>query len=197
MAIRIDIEQTERELFCCTKWWGDPDMQADMQYPMMEVPGGEYPLTFICQIDCEEASALDPSGLLPKEGMLYFFAAIDSLIGYDSPVTPGKGEWPKGTVMVKYVKSVNFETFNSCILTGENGESIAERAMLATLSQCDDGFGGIRMLGEPLEEGTVNLLQIAFDPENTLSIWISESDLRYGNWKRARATLRQSSACQQ
>ena len=51
MAIRIDIEQTERELFCCTKWWGDPDMQADMQYPMMEVPGGEYHLTFICQID--------------------------------------------------------------------------------------------------------------------------------------------------
>lgn len=45
---------------------------------------GEYPLTFICQIDCEDIAPFDKEGLLPHEGMLYFFAAIDEFIGYDS-----------------------------------------------------------------------------------------------------------------
>jgi len=190
MAIRIDIEQTERELFCCTKWWGDPDMQPDMEYPMMDTPEGKYPLTFICQVDCEEAAKLDPSGLLPAEGMLYFFAAIDGLIGYDSPLPLEKGEWPKGTALVKYAKNVNFETFNSCMMVDEEGESLADKAMLATLSECAEDFPGIRMLGDSGEEGVVNLLQIAFDPENTLSIVIKESDLKFGNWKKVKAILK-------
>lgn len=189
MAARIDIEQTERELFCCTKWWGDPDMQEDMEYPVMDAPGGKYPLTFICQIDCEELSQYDSAGVLPKEGMLYFFAAIDGLIGYDSPFTPVKGEWPKGTVMVKYARNVNFETFNSCMMVDEDGKSLAERAMLATLTECSDDYPGIRMLGESGRDGYVNLLRIAFDPENTLSILIKDSDLKFGNWKKATAIL--------
>ena len=28
MAIKINLEQTETELFCCSKWWGDPDLPA-------------------------------------------------------------------------------------------------------------------------------------------------------------------------
>ena len=80
MAIKLTLNKTERILFCGSKWWGDPDMPENMQYPTVEATeDGEtfnYPLTFICQINCEDIAAFDPEGKLPHEGMLYFFAAI-------------------------------------------------------------------------------------------------------------------------
>ena len=45
MAIRIDINEENKNLFCDSKWWGDPDMPEDMEYPMLD----GYPLTFLCQ----------------------------------------------------------------------------------------------------------------------------------------------------
>ena len=114
MAIKINLSKTDRVLFCGSKWWGDPDMPENMQYPTIEVTeDGEtfdYPLTFVCQINCEDLIPHDPEGLLPHEGMLYFFAAIDEWIGYESPTHNGIGEWPKGNFVVKYAKSINFET---------------------------------------------------------------------------------------
>ena len=120
MAIAINLNKTERILFCASKWWGDPDMPETMEYPTVEVTeDGEtydYPLTFLCQINCEDIAAMDKTGLLPKEGMLYFFAAIDKWIGYESPTSNGAGEWPKGYVSVKYAKCINFETFRSSVI---------------------------------------------------------------------------------
>ena len=99
MAIKLELKKTERILFCGSKWWGDPDMPENMQYPTMEVTEeGEkfdYPLTFVCQINCEDLTAYDPESLLPHEGMLYFFAAIDRWLGYDSPTQNGIGECQK------------------------------------------------------------------------------------------------------
>ena len=74
MAVRINLSRTESRLFCGSKWWGDPDMPKDMQYPMMKDETGEdYPLTFVCQVDCNDIAPFDPEGLLPHDGMLYFF----------------------------------------------------------------------------------------------------------------------------
>ena len=113
MAIKMTLQQTERVLFCGSKWWGDPDMPENMQYPTMTVEEDgekyEYPLTFICQINCEDIAKFDPEGKLPHEGMLYFFAAIDQWLGYESPTEQGAGEWPKGHVAVKYAKAINFD----------------------------------------------------------------------------------------
>ena len=111
MAIRIKLERTETELFCSSKWWGDPDMPADMEYPFTE----DYPLTFICQIACEDIAPYDPEGLLPHEGMFYVFGAVDEYAGYESPVHNGIGLWPRKQIVVKYTKSINFETFRSAI----------------------------------------------------------------------------------
>ena len=73
MAIKINLQETEQELFCCSKWWGDPDLPADMEYPLAkaEEDGEEfdYPLTFVCQIDCADIAPFDPEGRLPHEGM--------------------------------------------------------------------------------------------------------------------------------
>ncbi|HIZ87212.1 MAG TPA: DUF1963 domain-containing protein [Candidatus Coprenecus pullistercoris] len=63
-------------------WWGAPDLPEGMAYPCIEVEdkdGGTYfePLTFVCQIRCSDIAKLDPKGLLPHRGLLYFFAPID------------------------------------------------------------------------------------------------------------------------
>lgn len=204
MAIGIELRQTERVLFCASKWWGDPDLPENMQYPVMEVEDNgeiyEYPLTFICQINCEDIAPFDKDGLLPHEGMLYFFGAVDELLGYEAPVPTPIGEWPKGRVVVKYAKSINFETFQSCILVGDEGESLTDKEMEIVFHE-DDVERGIRMFGdiedEVKEKALVNLLQIGEDSvsgfrcENwkSFSFIISESDLKFGNWKRAKGFL--------
>ena len=97
MAIKLNLAKTDRVLFCGSKWWGDPDMPENMQFPTIEVSeDGEtfdYPLTFICQINCEDIAPFDTENRLPHEGMLYFFAAIDKWLGYESPTSNDKGEW--------------------------------------------------------------------------------------------------------
>ena len=208
MAIRLTLKKTDRVLFCGSKWWGDPDMPHDMQYPMVTATeDGEtfdYPLTFICQINCEDIAALDPEGRLPHEGMLYFFAAIDKWLGYESPTANDKGEWTKGHFVVKYTKTINFETFQTCMMTGEEGESLTEPELEVCFKQCDDSADGIKLLGlssnETVQEkypGMLNLLQLDnekaldlnFGEGSVLNILIKESDLKFGNWKRAVAHL--------
>ncbi len=204
MAIKLTLEKTERILFCGSKWWGDPDMPENMQYPTMEVNDeGEtfdYPLTFVCQINCEDIAPFDKEGKLPHEGMLYFFAAIDDYIGYESPVQNPNGEWPKGRLVVKYAKAINFETFQTCMLVGDEDEQLTEPELTITFSECEDSENGIKMLAGCSDENYpdhVSLLQIASDTiggielkDQTISVLMKESDLKFGNWKRAKAILR-------
>ena len=206
MAIKLTLKHSERVLFCGSKWWGDPDMPENMQYPTITVTeDGEtfdYPLTFICQINCEDIAALDPEGLLPHEGMLYFFAAIDKWIGYDSPTENGPGEWSKGHFVVKYAKSINFETFQSCILVDDDDQTLTEREMEICFEECADDEKCLRMLGVPSSEKVaseyselVNLLQIVRDGEldvefdGELNLMMKSSDLHYGIWKKTVAHL--------
>lgn len=206
MAIKLTLKHTERVLFCGSKWWGDPDMPENMQYPTIEVTeDGEtfdYPLTFVCQINCEDLAPFDKEGLLPHEGMLYFFAAIDKWIGYDSPTQNGLGEWSKGHFVVKYAKSINFETFQSCMLVDDDDQGLTEHEMEICFEECADDEKCIRMLGMPSSfevsskySGLVNLLQIVRDGESKmefdgeLNLMMKQSDLHYGNWKKTVAHL--------
>ena len=208
MAIRLTLKKTERVLFCGSKWWGDPDMPHDMQYPMISATeDGEtfdYPLTFVCQINCEDIAALDPEGKLPHEGMLYFFAAIDKWLGYESPTANDKGEWTKGHFVVKYAKSINFETFQTCMIVDDDDQQLTESELEIVFTECDDKDQGIKLLGNPSKEGTEkeyadmgNLLQITsdsvsgmnFPPETVLNIMMKDSDLKFGNWKKTKAYL--------
>ena len=206
MAIKLTLNHTERVLFCGSKWWGDPDMPENMQYPTIEVTEeGEtydYPLTFVCQINCEDIAALDKENLLPHEGMLYFFAAIDKWTGYDSPTQNDHGEWSKGHFVVKYAKNINFETFQSCMLVDDDDQNLTEREMEIVFSECADDEKCIKLLGKSSSEAVsekypelVNFLQIVrsenldleFDGE--LNLMIKPSDLGYGNWKKVLAHL--------
>ncbi len=208
MAIRLTLNKTERILFCGSKWWGDPDMPENMQYPTVEVTeDGEkfdYPLTFICQINCEDIAPFDKEGRLPHEGMLYFFGAIDEWLGYESPTAQGIGEWPKGHVVVKYAKTINFETFQTCMLVDDEDQQLTETELEIVFSDCEDDADGLKLLGTPSKEQThkkyaelCNLLQLASDsvggmafPEETvLNVMMKESDLKFGNWKKTKAYL--------
>ena len=206
MAIKLTLQHSERVLFCGSKWWGDPDMPENMQYPTIEVTeDGEtfdYPLTFICQINCEDISPFDPDGRLPHEGMLYFFAAMDKWLGYDSPTQNDKGEWTRGHFVVKYAKAVNFETFQSCMLVDDDDQALTEREMEIVFSNCEDDENCIKLLGKPSSaevaekyEALGNLLQIVRDTnldvefDGELNLMIKESDLHFGNWKKAVAHL--------
>lgn len=208
MAIRLTLRKTERILFCASKWWGDPDLPENMPYPTISVEEeGErydYPLTFICQINCEDIAPYDKEGRLPHEGMLYFFGAVDQLIGYDSPVPVPIGEWPKGHLVVKYAGSINFETFQSSILVDDEGGSLTDPELEICFEECEDDAAGMKMLGIPADEEAVtenkdlvNLLQIdeddtaGFRCENwkRLNVLFKESDLKFGNWKRSRTVL--------
>lgn len=184
MAIRIDLGGSHPNLFCDSKFWGDPDMPEDMEYPMLD----GRPLTFLCQVACWDIHGLDKDELLPEDGMLYFFADIDDLLGYDTGVQHLPGEWPKGHALVKYTKTVNMETFKSIILLDEDDEPVAQKAVPLTFSECDDSFGGMRMLGDA-PEGCVTLLQIPLDPHRTLKFTIKDTDLGFGNWKKAKFFL--------
>ena len=208
MAIRLTLNKTERILFCGSKWWGDPDMPENMQYPTIEVTeDGEtfdYPLTFICQINCEDIAPFDKEGKLPHEGMLYFFGAIDEWLGYESPTRQGMGEWPKGHVAIKYAKTINFETFQTCMLVDDDEQQLTERELEIVFSECEDEADGIKLLGKPAKDNIRaeypdlgNLLQLASDAAGgmefpvgtTLNIMMKDSDLGFGNWKRNKAYL--------
>jgi uncharacterized protein YwqG len=183
-------------------------MPENMQYPTVSATeDGEtfdYPLTFICQINCEDIAAFDHENRLPHEGMLYFFAAIDKWLGYDSPTSNDKGEWSKGHFVVKYAKNINFETFQSCMMVGEEGESLTEPELEICFEQCEDDADGIKLLGRSCnatvaEKYTemLNLLQLDnekaldlnFGEGSVLNLLIKESDLKFGNWKRVLANL--------
>ena len=204
MAIRLTLNKTERILFCGSKWWGDPDMPENMQYPTMQVTeDGEtydYPLTFVCQINCEDIAKYDKEGKLPHEGMLYFFAAVDDYIGYESPVENPMGEWPKGRFVVKYAKTINFETFQTCMLVGDEEEQLTEPELAITFSECENDEACIKMLAEVAgQPDQISLLQLNSDAQGgidmqnrTVNLIIKESDLGFGNWKRAKAVMTQS-----
>ena len=203
MAIKLELKRTERILFCGSKWWGDPDMPENMQYPTMEVTeDGEtydYPLTFICQINCEDIAPFDKENRLPHEGMLYFFAAVDDYIGYESPVHNPAGEWPKGRVMLKYAKTINFETFQTCMLVGDEDEQLTENELEIVFSECEDEADGIKMLSNDLPGNYpdhTNLLKLVSDSvsgldfgSGRLDFVIKNSDLGFGNWKKTKAVL--------
>ena len=131
--------------------------------------------------------------------MLYFFAAIDDFLGYESPQSSPMGRWDRPMIAVKYAKSINMETFNTCILVDDNDAPLAEKAMELSFDSCEDGAMGHKLLGLPFyddvahwNEGCLNLLQIDEDDDlgirfydsGTFNFLIRQSDLRFGNFKK-------------
>jgi hypothetical protein len=116
----------------------------------------------------------------------------------------GMGEWPKGEFVVKYAKSINFETFQSCILVDDDDQPLTEPEMEMEFFRCEDNSMTSRLLGAPCYEdvrneypGYVSLLHMEENEElgirfydcGTLDTLIKESDLKFGNWKKTKTYL--------
>ena len=67
MAIKINTQKTAELLVGKSHWWGAPDLPKGTPYPYVTIqdPEGDFdePLTFICQINCEDIAEFDPKDL--------------------------------------------------------------------------------------------------------------------------------------
>ena len=100
--------------------------------------------------------------------------------------------------MVKYAKAINFDTFNTCMLTDDEDQSLTDPELEITFSECADDADVCRLLGLSADGELLNflkipsdeLLELDFTPEGSaLNIMIKESDLHFGNWKKSKAIL--------
>lgn len=194
MAIRLDFNHSDKDLFGRSKIWGSPDMPESLRYPTSTCEGDgetyENPLTFICQIRCEDIAVLDTEGLLPHAGMLYFFAEVDYFLGNRDYDSPGMGEWSKDTFRVLYTSDGALHTHR---ITDEEGNDIGRPAEAIRFSACEDREDGFKLLGFPYFDevgehytGLVSLLQLdcyddwnlQFYDSGMLNILIDPQDLK-------------------
>lgn len=65
-----------------SRFWGLPDMPCGTDYPLYaDGRGGMCPYVFLCQLDLSGLAPYDVEGRLPHEGLLSFFAQVDSYMG--------------------------------------------------------------------------------------------------------------------
>lgn len=206
--IRIETHLADGPLTGKSKWWGEPDMPEELDWPtvMVRDEDGELyedPLTFVCQIRCADIAPFDPAGLLPHEGMLYFFAALDYFLGdLDTPAYPGMGEWKKEYFRVLYSSSL--DQLHTHHLNYPDGTQATMPAEVISFEKVSKDDGGQRLLGYPyLEEvrqemtGWLSLLQVdesdrwglTFHDSGMLNFLIRPEDLQQRRWDQTTCYL--------
>lgn len=205
--IKITTSPTEDPLFGQSKWWGEPDMPETLAYPeaLVTEDGDSWqdPLTFVCQIRLEDIAALDPEGLLPHEGMLYFFAALDYFLGdIEAPSYPGMGPWQPQHFRVLYAP--NCEALHTHHVLAADGTPANLPAEAISFTASDANDDGQRLLGLPYIEdvreampGMLSLLQVDEDDRwgltfhdcGTLNFLIRPDDLKKRQWDKVACYL--------
>lgn len=205
--ISIQTQPAEGDLFGQSKWWGFPDLPEELDWPSVPVndDGDVYddPLTFICQIRCEELAPFDPEGLLPHTGMLWFFASLDYFLGNLDAVCPGMGEWEYPYFRVLY--SDDLDSLHEHTLLYDDGSPAVLPAEAIRFSRVSrDGDSYTRLLGQPFFEevsgelpGLLSLLQLdeddrwglRFFDSGMLNFMISPEDLSARRFSAVRAWL--------
>lgn len=212
MTVRISLHPAgDDKLFGKSKWWGDPELPVDMDYPNYQDDNGEeYPLTFICQVNCSELAAYDTP--LPKEGLLCFFARIDYYLGYDDPEVSCEGVWPLEDTRVIYVAPEDMPRIETKILVDENDEPMALPCRRIEWQYCASGkddCDGHKLLGSPFMipwedwdapcEGWKVLLQVDTDEGDDYTLrfmddgvfyfLIAPDDLQKGRFSQVRGFM--------
>jgi hypothetical protein len=59
-----------------SKYGGRPDLPADVAWPIWSAGSESYPFTFLGQVALEDVARFDQDKLLPKSGLLSFFALV-------------------------------------------------------------------------------------------------------------------------
>ena len=206
--IHIETQPADNPLTGQSKWWGEPDMPVGFDWPAMRVTDGEGetyddPLTFVCQIRCDDISPMDSDHLLPHEGMLYFFAALDYFLGdIETPAYPGMGEWQRDYFRVLY--SPTCDDLHTHHVNYPDSTPATMPAEAVSFSKGDASDDGLKLLGNPYIEEVaqdmpdmLSLLQLEgndrwnlmFHDCGTLNFLIRPDDLRKRRWNRAKCYL--------
>ncbi len=202
--IRIETFPCSESLVGLSHWWGAPDLPEDMPYPCVTVcddDGEEYEesLTFVCQIRCSDIAALDPEGMLPHKGMLWFFAPLDYFLGEtDSPL-----DYHIPPVVLYSPSADGLQPYD--LHWEETGESVFRPAESISFSESGVAEGdGHALLAVPLQDevrnarpGAFALLQIDEDERWGLRfydcgmyyIMISPEDLKTRRWNKVEGEL--------
>ena len=200
-SIKINLKNTDEDLFMRSKWWGNPDLPVGFDVP--------DDLTFICQIKCDELAAFDEDNLLPHKGMLYFFAAIDYYFGNFDSYNPTDFYWGSEDVKVFYVEDIENQTFEQIVFVDDEDKPVAMKELAIEFSSDDALCYGNKMLGEPYNRewedwdspynGWTELLQVDSDDydECTLNFmdWgmlhfiINPNDLKNNDFTKVKAVI--------
>lgn len=183
-------------------------MPETLDYPELTLvndDGEEYqdPLTFVCQIRCSDIASFDPEGLLPHEGILYFFAALDYFLGdMDTSAYPGMGPWMQKYFKVLYASSC--DDLHTHRIIYDDGTPVGLPAEAVTFTHCDETGDGICLLGRPyIDEvceampGMLSLLQVDADDRwhltfhdcGTLNFLIHPEHLLRRQWEQVQCYL--------
>ena len=90
-----------------SRFWGNPDLPENFSFPTYTDASGEkHHYNFICQINLEELAGSGITSVLPKKGLLSFFALIDYYMGnFDAPLEIGGNISKTDAVRVLYFPS--------------------------------------------------------------------------------------------
>ena len=114
-GIKLKISKPKDRLFPgSSKLFGNPDVWDGFEWPYIEENGEKYDLTFLCQINCTEVSALEKEGWLPKTGILYFFYDLDTMPEMSNSRS-ARVLWYNGEL----------SALHEMLLTDEDGNSLA------------------------------------------------------------------------
>lgn len=175
MAIRIETYQTEENLFGKSHWWGFPDLPEGIDFPCRgekDEEGLEDTLTFICQLNLADVKPYDADNLLPRQGMLYFFADLDYLLGDVDAECEGLGFWPADAYNVLYAPTdTNLCTHRICWADGSSATLPAEAISFKEVSDKADGH---KLLGMPFFD------EVTWEAEGMLSLLQIDEDERWG-----------------
>lgn len=180
MAIEIKLSKTEDDLFCKSKWWGNPDIPEDFNF--------DDSLMFVCQIRCEDIVDYDIDNLLPHKGMLYFFCDIAYYLGYYEDFEPQPSAlWDEDAVKVYYVESVDENAFKQLVFDDDYFPQIGEKKIEFKLTE--DDSPDLKLLGMPymLEHENwpypyshwINLLQIDSVDDDDYNLLFMDMGLLY------------------
>ena len=167
-----------------TRIWGMPDLPFKCPYPevICADEDGEYtePMTFICQINCQDLAPYDTGNLLPHTGLLSFFAAIDPYLALgdnDAQGYNGIGEWSAD--MFRVIYSEDTSDLKTHQILNADGSPYGLKAEAISFEQVTADTDGFRMLGSPYysevteqtDEDLLLLLQIDEEDRWNLSFY--------------------------
>ena len=152
MSIKLSLLKADEELALGSSYfWDAPQLPKHIDYPFyFNEAGEEVPMTFVAQFNCKALSIYDKDGILPCNGMLYFFADVDYYLGYTDGCKNGIGMWKDG-VKVIYTTSEG-EALLRCNPFADS-ETITPYKII--YSEMNDDCDGHKLLGNPFDKDVV------------------------------------------